>query len=148
MKFCVFPHWCSDLLVPELWPLGGSPSWPAPLCCTRLGSGTSRRRTPAREAGAWWRWCGCVCVSSWADCPWTTLEICPRHCPDSWSVRSVHLHTYWCINQHLFRPRRSRGVSEAKHSSQHLTDNNKRYQNQLSVQTFMKKQFHYRWLLS
>lgn len=49
---------------PGRGPPAGWPSAPAPLCCTRPGSGTSRRLSPAREAGRWWTWSGSGGVSS------------------------------------------------------------------------------------
>lgn len=94
--------------LPGLGLRGDSPSWPAPPGCTRLGSGTFRRLAPARAAGRWWRWCGCVCVSSWADRLCLAPETCFRHCLHPSSARSGPRHTCWCISWCLASNRKQR----------------------------------------
>lgn len=97
----IFVH-AHTFLLPERGPLGGWPSWRAPRGCTRPGSGTSQRRAPARAAGRWWRWCGCVGASSWAGRPCRTPETCLHHSPRSSSARSALRRTCSQTVQDLF----------------------------------------------
>lgn len=88
--------------IPELGLQGGSPSWPAPHGCTHLGSGTSQRHAPAHAAGRLWRWCGSVCVSSWADHLCMALKTCLHRFLHPSSIHSVPPRTCLWISQYLF----------------------------------------------